>query len=355
MGIQSFTTARDELLAASRGSLTGEQACEVVARAVHRVAAYDAGALMSTDPETHLPAGGVVTGFDPSACEPFWDNELLDPDFNKFNDLVHRVEPVATLVDATDGDLSRSPRHQKLYAEFGATDELRIAFMSGATCLAIGAFVRCDGVFTPTETGDVRNLLVPATEALRTALVPTGPAMQPAPVTILLDPAGKVVAMTEGAATVLDDLRAEVDGQVPGTILIAASQARHNGGRTRVTTRLRGTSGLWVRLHVAPMDGAGDVVVVTIDRATASDLAPILLDSYGLTAREIDIVMALCRGLATKQIASELGISTHTVRDHLKAIYTKSGVNARGELVARLFSSHVLSSFEGRLGRFGAV
>ena len=104
--------------------------------ALPRVAPYDATAVMTTDPETHLPAGGIVSGFDASDCVPFWDNELLDPDFNKFNDLAKSIEPVATLADATDGDLARSPRFQKLYAAAGASDELRVAFMSGTSCLA---------------------------------------------------------------------------------------------------------------------------------------------------------------------------------------------------------------------------
>ena len=66
---------------------------------------------------------------------------------------------------------------------------------------------------------------------------------------------------------------------------------------------------------------------------------------YCLTQRETDIVLALCRGFSTKEIAAECAISVHTVRDHLKAIFDKSGVNSRGELVAQLFSNHVLGSF----------
>jgi DNA-binding CsgD family transcriptional regulator len=351
MGTRSFTIARDELTAATREPLTGEEACEVVARAINLVASYDAGALMSTDPETQLPAGGVVTGFDPSACEPFWDNELLDPDFNKFNDLAKRVEPIATLADATDGEVERSPRFQKLYSGFGAADELRAAFMSGSTCLAIGAFVRVGHLFSPTEVSDVRNLLVPAVAVLRGALAAPDAVAEQGPVVILLDGQNNVVSTSEGALPLLEDLRISVDAGIPGTILVAATRARASRSATRLSTRLRGSSGRWVRLHVTAMDGDAGLVAVTIDRASASDLVPILLASYGLTGRETEVVLALCRGLATKEIATELGISTHTVRDHLKVVFAKTGINSRGELVARLFSEHVLTRFEHRVVR----
>lgn len=127
---------------------------------------------------------------------------------------------------------------------------------------------------------------------------------------------------------------------MPGTIMVAASKARSS----RVSTRLRTRNGRWVRVHVAPMEG-DDTVSVTIEPARAGDLVPILLDSYGLTSRETDIVLLLCRGFGTKEIAAELSISVHTVRDHLKAVFDKVGVNSRGELVAKVFSNHMLEGF----------
>jgi len=347
MSIAAFTAARDSLLAAADDdTLTGEAACSVVARAITRVAHCDALALMSTDPETHLPAGGVVAGFEPSACVPFWDNELLDPDFNKFNDLARRVEPVATLADATDGDLQRSPRFQKLYADSGTSDELRVAFMAGATCLAIGAFIRADGEeYSPTEIRDVTALLRPAIVVLRHALHQPDSTAMTAPAVLIIDGDGTLVSATSSAAGHLDDLRIDIDGKIPGTIMIAASKARRPAV-DRVTTRLRGRSGCWVRVHAAALEGDADHVVVTIDPATASDLVPLLLSSYGLSNRETEIVLALCRGLGTKEIASELGISSHTVRDHLKVVFGKAHVNSRGELVARLFTEQILDQFE---------
>ncbi|MGB7425034.1 MAG: helix-turn-helix transcriptional regulator [Ornithinimicrobium sp.] len=348
MSIADFTAARDVIMDVQQSDPTGTEVCEAIANGMMRIARYDAAAVMTTDPETHLPAGGVVYGFEAKACVPFWDNELLDPDFNKFNDLARSIDPVATLAEATDGDLGRSPRFTKMYEPSHASDELRVAFTSGTTCLAIGAFLRCDGqTYTPSEVNDVRNLLVPASNALRRALGRhRGESIAAGPIVVLLGPDGKILSVTEGAEDVLEDLRVDsVDDEIPGTILVAASKARASRASTKLTTRLRGRSGRWVRIHVCPMSGGVESVSVTIESAHAGDLVPILLDSYGLTTRETDIVLALCRGFSTKEIAAECGISVHTVRDHMKAIFAKSRVTSRGELVANLFSKHVLGTF----------
>jgi Bacterial regulatory proteins, luxR family len=43
---------------------------------------------------------------------------------------------------------------------------------------------------------------------------------------------------------------------------------------------------------------------------------------------------------ATREIAAELYLSPHTVRDHVKALFEKVGVASRGELVHRVFAEH---------------
>jgi PAS domain S-box-containing protein len=48
-----------------------------------------------------------------------------------------------------------------------------------------------------------------------------------------------------------------------------------------------------------------------------------------LTARERDILGLICQGLADKEIAKRLGLSTSTVRNRLSTIYRKLGVNRR--------------------------
>ena len=364
MGLTTMIVARDRLVAAADEGLTGEQVCAEIAGALQRVAPYDAAAVMTTDPDTHLPAGGVVSGFDASECAPFWDNELLDPDFNKFNDLARSPDPVATLVEATDGDLTRSPRHQKLYAAYGASDELRAVFMAGDRCLAIGAFVRTGGaVFDAQELCDVRALLAPATALLRRALGRCAPtASMPAPTVLILDAADRVISMTSDGAAMLSELMTGQLGvsralegtdphALPGTIQVAVSHTRASRTSTRFTTRLRSRSGVWVQVQVAALDGPGEQVAVSIDAIRSAELIPLLLESYGLTAREIEIVLCLCRGLPTRDIAAELAISTHTVRDHLKAVFEKTHVTTRGELVAGLFTSQLLTGLHDATDR----
>ncbi|GAA2204093.1 hypothetical protein GCM10009850_001730 [Nonomuraea monospora] len=79
-------------------------------------------------------------------------------------------------------------------------------------------------------------------------------------------------------------------------------------------------------------------MVLVIEPAAPADLALMVAQSYGLTAREFEIAQLVARGLATAEISEELFISPHTVRGHLKAVFGKAGISSRGELVALLFA-----------------
>ena len=81
---------------------------------------------------------------------------------------------------------------------------------------------------------------------------------------------------------------------------------------------------------------------VVIEAAKGSEVAPIIVEAYGLTPREREITEALARGASTAEIARALYLSPHTVRDYLKAVFEKVGVSSRGELVAKLFAEHYL-------------
>jgi len=54
-----------------------------------------------------------------------------------------------------------------------------------------------------------------------------------------------------------------------------------------------------------------------------------------LTAREHEVLAKLAEGLAPKEVASELGITWETVRNHITNIYAKLHVHSRTEAVLK--------------------
>jgi DNA-binding CsgD family transcriptional regulator len=57
-------------------------------------------------------------------------------------------------------------------------------------------------------------------------------------------------------------------------------------------------------------------------------------DSDGaLTRRELTVLRLVAHGLGNKEIARELGISSHTVKYHLASLLAKLGVHSRTEAV----------------------
>ncbi|MFL5547451.1 MAG: response regulator transcription factor [Gemmatimonadales bacterium] len=52
-----------------------------------------------------------------------------------------------------------------------------------------------------------------------------------------------------------------------------------------------------------------------------------------LTRRELSVLRLVALGLGNKEIASQLGISTHTVKYHLASLLAKLGVHSRTEAV----------------------
>jgi DNA-binding CsgD family transcriptional regulator len=77
-------------------------------------------------------------------------------------------------------------------------------------------------------------------------------------------------------------------------------------------------------------------VYITIEAARRSEVLTLLGRQYGLTPREQHVVSLVLGGLATRRIAERLGITQHTVQDHLKSIFDKTDVRSRRELAHRL-------------------
>lgn len=357
VGIEQFTQARDRMLRVVTREAEMAVVLDEALAALHSVSRFSWCALMTVDPQTLLPTGGVVEGFSAEACTPFWDNELLAPGFNKFNALARSTDTVATLVEATDGDLERAPIYQTLYAPLGVADELRAALMVGSTCWAVAVLLRATahGPFPDREVDQVRALTPYIARGIKNAVCRLdAEALGPAAM-LVIDGANRIEQLTIEAGALLDDLRTSGVNEpgLPAIVGAATTRARSSRTSTHLATRVRDTSGRWLRVTAVPMEGGDGRVAVMIEPARPADLTPILLESYGLTEREVEIVKLLARGLPTKQIAAELSLSSHTVRDHIKTVFGKTNVNSRGELVACLLAEHLLDGFHSAVHRVG--
>ncbi|MBK8630557.1 MAG: response regulator transcription factor [Sphingomonadales bacterium] len=112
--------------------------------------------------------------------------------------------------------------------------------------------------------------------------------------------------------TLLHNMRATLAGETP----ISPAAAAHLLRRFRATP-----DGAPTRTKDAPPPG----------------------QSSGLSAREVDLLNLLAKGLSYAEASRTLGISSHTVHDHVKSIYRKLGVNSRGEAVFEAVSAGVIS------------
>ncbi len=57
------------------------------------------------------------------------------------------------------------------------------------------------------------------------------------------------------------------------------------------------------------------------------------LSRAGLTKRELEIATLIYQGTNTRDISEEINLSYHTVRNHIKSIYSKLGVSTRSEML----------------------
>ena len=67
-----------------------------------------------------------------------------------------------------------------------------------------------------------------------------------------------------------------------------------------------------------------------------------VLPDMALTSREFEVLTLVAQRRSNKEIATELVISEHTVKDHLKRLMKKTRVTTRTAVVSRLLSDHRL-------------
>ena len=143
--------------------------------------------------------------------------------------------------------------------------------------------------------------------------------------TALLDRPGLLVAVAATDPVRAADLAARIalaghrfaDSVAQADLVLADAEART-------------PAGMPLSLSPAQLGAAIRAVAVGLRVALPQRAADPLL-----TPRELEILVCLGDGMSNKAIARKLGISAHTVKFHLEAVFTKLSAGSRAEAVAK--------------------
>lgn len=271
-----------------------------------------------------------------------------------YRDVARTEAGIGTLHDVTAGHLGRSTRHNEFLRPQGYGDELRAALRAGTSTWGVVSLFRDAGrrPFSRDEVAVMRNVGPKVAAALRRFAIAEAPAPteSDAPGTVLYSIDGDLLSMDHQADRWLSEVAGADWKTNPGansSIICSTLALAVPRGRDAVTEpafgRLRSASGRWLVLQASCLtspDGVPTMIALSVGPAKSSQIAPIVVEAYGLTVRERQITEAVARGLSNVEMAEQLFLSPHTVRDHLKAIFAKVGVSSRGELVAKVFAEH---------------
>lgn len=187
--------------------------------------------------------------------------------------------------------------------------------------------------------------LIGQTSILRAALDTTSSSI------LLFDGRGDIVYANPPADELLslqteDELLAETDDEPRQPLFsLLGSLVERTAGSAASTAvwkgRLRTADGRLLACEVSRLprrETRADAVVVLMQPiGTESEiLVDAFSSNYGLSPREQEVLQLLVDGATTVTIAERLGISPHTVRDHLKHLYRKTETSSRSELLGLL-------------------
>jgi DNA-binding CsgD family transcriptional regulator len=282
----------------------------------------------------------------------YYENDF---DLHSLADVARSKAGISTLHEVTGGDPSRSRAWREYLYPYGAEQELRLALRTSAgEAWGVLALYREPGapIFTPAE----RQLLLAvaphlADGARRGLLV--GEASEPerpdAPGLVVLGEDWSVESLTPGVEHWLCELPGgdwEARGKLPPAVLavggraLRTAESKDDAGEVALA-RVLSNEGRWILLHGASLVASGARrTAVIIEPAHPARISPLLMSAYGLTEREQEVTRLVLRGDSTAQIADDLCVSTHTVQQHLKRVFEKTGVRSRRDLVGKVFFAH---------------
>lgn len=341
--IRAAADARAALEALVGEPLEAAELSHEVDAALGDVLHYDGWCLFGVDPGSGLRIaqfGGRGTDYTSDLAR----NEAVMSDVNRYAELALAPIPVGWL-SAEHAGAEGSFRYNQTIRPSGFRSELRAVLRDGGQVWG-GVTLFRESSSRPYGEHDVQvaaSLLTPLARALRAFAVRDIPRRGEAP------PAG-VIAMSRngGIATVSPGAQQWLEDLVPGgtedsttaenmtRVAHDAAYAVRRGDVARAATCLRTVRGHWLRVEAVPLNLGEADVAVTLQAASATQVARTMAEACGLTARERQVLHLLIQGQPAKRIARALGVSVLTVNGHLRSIYRKCHVRGRDELFARL-------------------
>lgn len=301
------------------------------------------------------PASLLITShynpFMPELPRESLAREYYQDDVNKMSDVARSDSGLSTIHDATGGDPSGSPRWQANMA-MGGDQELVAALRTrgGGVWGAVSLYREPDQpLFDAADKRFMRAAAVHLAEGARRALLfgeATDPEGPQAPGLLVLTADWKIESSTPGTEGWLAELPDSDGHRLPTAVLTVAGQAirsAEQGDRPGevAMARVLARSGRWVVLHGAALvSGAERRVAVIVEPAHPARITSLLMSAYELTERERDVTRLVLQGASTGDIAKELVVSPHTVQQHLKSVFDKTGVRSRRDLVGKVFFTH---------------
>lgn len=345
--------AKDRIIQLARQGLDlvtfWRESSEAVASAVSY---YWAPCWYTLDPASLLVTSHFHEGV-PEIPNEWLAHEYYGDDINKLADVALSERGISTLHEATGGDPARSPRWHENIA-YGGDQEMIAALrtQTGEVWGAVGLYREVgQPLFDREELKFIQAVAPHLAEGARRALLvgeakdPEGPS---APGLLVLSDDWDVESTTPGVERWLSELP-DGDwkaGKLPSSVLSVAGRAMRTAehpdepGEIAVS-RVLSRSGTWVVLHGTSLVATGSRrVAVIIEPAHPARISSLLMSAYGLTEREQDVTRLVLQGSSTAQIAERLVVSAHTVQEHLKSVFDKSGVRSRRDLVGKVFFSH---------------
>jgi DNA-binding CsgD family transcriptional regulator len=307
---------------------------------LQRTIGFDRWCWPLADPETAVPLSGLAEhDYGPNLPHAL-ELEFAGGDFVAKHIVAREQRAVAGLNADTGGDLARSRRWDEVLRPVGIGDIAVAACRDELGCWGWIEAYRdsTDRTFDEEELellADAARQMAPMLRRSRAKV--RNPAKEAAATGVLvLDAQLRVTTSTEAAFRWIAALPAAslftAWGILPPVVYPIVTMARTIGHAHALEQT---ADGRWLMIEASGVADAGeDDVAVTFRGATPAETFILLCRAYALTRRERDIVRTVTVGHDTRAIAERLFISQHTVQDHLKSIFDKTGVRSRRELLA---------------------